>query len=561
MTSTEEREAGAARAYHDATKHSSQSVRASRHSLDWEAKPFLFKVYPEAPALTLPREVPAPAGPALETLARVVARPGGGVVDLPALAQLLFFSAGLTKKKVYPGGETLHFRAAASTGALYEVEVYVVAGAVPGLEPGVYHFCPGDFTLRRLRAGDWRAALADASGEPDRVRAAPATLVLSAIYWRNTWKYQARAFRHFFWDAGTMLANLLATAVAADVPARILLGFADAAVNRLLGLDVTREASLAVVPLGTGALPPPSAPAPEPLTLATVPLSSREVDYPLVRAAHLASSLPDGAAARAWVGARRPHDFPAGGESQPSSRRDASGLWPSGRPVPPAVPPWTRPPGGDELSQSTPASTRRLLGEAILRRGSTREFDRVAIGAAELSAILDASVRDLPLDAGGPAGTVVDSYVLVHAVDGLAPGAHVWEPARRELRLLRGGEFRAEGGYLCLEQALGADASAVVFFLSDLRPVLERYGNRGYRAVNLAAGLLGGRLYLAAYALGLGASGLTFYDDDVVRFFSPDAAGKDAIFVMALGRPRRTAKPRGLAQVEGEIRPLRPGEP
>ena len=106
---------------------------------------------------------------------------------------------------------------------------------------------------------------------------------------------------------------------------------------------------------------------------------------------------------------------------------------------------------------------------------------------------------------------------------------------------LRPGEFRQEGGYLCLEQALGADASAVVFFLADLERALARYGDRGYRAVNLAAGLLGGRLYLAAYALGLGATGLTFYDDDVVRFFSPHAAGKDAIFVTALGRARRAA--------------------
>jgi hypothetical protein len=74
------------------------------------------------------------------------------------------------------------------------------------------------------------------------------------------------------------------------------------------------------------------------------------------------------------------------------------------------------------------------------------------------------------------------------------------------------------------------------------------------------AGLLGGRMYLAAYALGLGASGLTFYDDDVVRFFSPDADGKDAIFATALGRARR-AEPAGrLRPIEGQIQPLRPGE-
>jgi SagB-type dehydrogenase family enzyme len=179
------------------------------------------------------------------------------------------------------------------------------------------------------------------------------------------------------------------------------------------------------------------------------------------------------------------------------------------------------------------------VGETILRRGSTRRFAREPVAGETLAAILDAAVRELPLDVDARPGRLVDLYLLVHAVDGLAPGAYVYDPTRRVPRLLRPGEFRADGGYLCLEQDLGADASVVVFFLADLGPVLARHGDRGYRAVNLAAGLLGGRLYLAAYSLGLGATGLTFYDDDVVRFFAPDAAGKDAIFVTALGRSRR----------------------
>jgi len=83
---------------------------------------------------------------------------------------------------------------------------------------------------------------------------------------------------------------------------------------------------------------------------------------------------------------------------------------------------------------------------------------------------------------------------------------------------------------------LGPAAAAVnIFFLADLRPILQRFGNRGYRAVQLEAGILGGKLYLAAYAQRLGATGLTFFDDDVTRFFSPHAEGKSAIFLVALG--------------------------
>ncbi|HYB41778.1 MAG TPA: hypothetical protein VEL75_08420, partial [Candidatus Methylomirabilis sp.] len=90
--------------------------------------------------------------------------------------------------------------------------------------------------------------------------------------------------------------------------------------------------------------------------------------------------------------------------------------------------------------------------------------------------------------------------------------------------------------FLCLEQALGGASSATVFFLADLERALTSLGNRGYRVANLEAGLVGGRLYLAAYAQRFGATGLTFYDDDVAAFFSSPGRGKDALFVTALGR-------------------------
>jgi len=107
------------------------------------------------------------------------------------------------------------------------------------------------------------------------------------------------------------------------------------------------------------------------------------------------------------------------------------------------------------------------------------------------------------------------------------------------MELLRGGDFRKEAGYLGLEQDLPADCSAAVFFLADLPRILERFGNRGYRAAQLEAGIIGGRLYLASYAQRLGATGLTFYDDDVVRFFSPHAEHKSAIFLVALGKAKK----------------------
>jgi SagB-type dehydrogenase family enzyme len=176
----------------------------------------------------------------------------------------------------------------------------------------------------------------------------------------------------------------------------------------------------------------------------------------------------------------------------------------------------------------------------IRRRGSSRQFVREPLTLAQLSTILNRAARGIPVDFLEPEGTGLnDLYLLLNAVETLPSGAYVFHRDRQALELLREGAFRDEAGDLGLEQALPADASVDVFFLADLRPILARFGNRGYRVAQLEAGIIGGRLYLAAYALGLGATGLTFYDDDVTDFFSPHASDKSVMFLVALGHPAK----------------------
>jgi SagB-type dehydrogenase family enzyme len=486
-------------------------VRRSGHVLDWETKPLPFKVYPALEQIRLPTDLPALTADTFAALAPgdPPARPVP--LDLERLAALLFFSAGVTRVKTYPGGAQIHFRAAASTGALYQTEAYVVAGAVAGLEPGVYHFSPGDFSLRRLRAGDFRGAVALAAAD-DAAAAQPASVILSAIYWRNTWKYQARGYRHLFWDSGTLLAQLLAVARALDLPARLITGFVDAQLNGLLGLDAEKEGALVAVPLGAAG--PVAAASPVITTLApeVIPLSSREVDYPLLRDAYDNSSLDSEAEVTDWGQVLNSDISPA------PSRSNV---------------------GFQDLTPLTSPleAAGRSLAETIAKRGSTREFSGEAISVEALSSALYHATRAFPADV--PAG-LVDLYLNVHAVTGLEPGAYAYDRAAHALVRLRAGDVREASAFLCLEQALGGTSSATVFFLADLARVLERAGNRGYRLANLEAGLIGGRLYLGAYGQRFGASGLTFFDRAVVDFFSPHAAGKDAIFVTALGRSVKT---------------------
>src|SRR5262249_62239466 len=97
----------------------------------------------------------------------------------------------------------------------------------PDRAAGVSPSAPHASALRRLRPGAHRATLRGAAAGEPAVRDAPAVLVYTSTFWRNAWKYRARTYRHCFWDAGTILANLLAVASATGRPVRVVQGFAD----------------------------------------------------------------------------------------------------------------------------------------------------------------------------------------------------------------------------------------------------------------------------------------------------------------------------------------------
>jgi SagB-type dehydrogenase family enzyme len=494
--------------YHNATKHSYQSLRINPHFLDWENKPLLFKIYPTLEVLRLPKDFRPTGVAALAALATSLpAKDEERVPSLDELAQLLLFSAGVTKSRKFPGGE-MFFRAAACTGALYEIELYVVCQDLPGLAAGVYHFGAAEFGLRQLRAGDFRQTLVDAAANEPSLAAAPVLIISTGTYWRNAWKYRSRTYRHFGWDNGTILANLLTMTSAMRFPAQLIMAFVDAEVNALLDVDLHKEVALSMVALGHTTKQPPASPPLDPLQLATVPYSREEVDYPAMRQMHESSSLGSAEEVAGWRASKL---------SLPTSA-----------------------PKSETISLALPADAvlpADTVEQVIQRRGSTRQFAREAITLVQLAVMLDRATRPIPRDTSPADESLLNQlYLIVHAVEGLKSGAYFYHQADKKLELLKQGDFRKQAGYLGLEQQIPADASVDVFFLADLQKITAAYGNRGYRTTQLEAGLVGGRLYLAAYAQRLGASGLTFYDDDVVNFFSPHAKGKNAIFLVALGK-------------------------
>ena len=502
----------AARTYHDGSKHPDGFLMSRQHHFYPRSQPVPFKLFREVETVPLGLDL-APRGvPALAAIGGAV-EPGGEMVpDLSALGRVLYFSAGITKTIGYPFGE-ISFRAAACTGALYHIELYLVCGDLPGLEAGVYHFDPASNALDVMRRGDFRGALVEASGGESSVARAPAVLAFTDVFWRNACKYQVREYRHAYWDSGTIISNTLAMSYVEGMSAGVVTGFVDEAVNRLLDLDARREVAVALVPIGAGReVDGAAAPPIGPLSLETVPISDRELDFPPIREMHDASSLRRGVEVAEWRGG--PSSAPA-----PQSREPG-------------------PPPSDEAGELF----REPLESVIRRRGSTRRFAREEISFAQLSMALHQATAPLRADFRRPDGQALNGvYLIVNAVDGLTPGSYYYDSARGGLEVLEEGDFRGMAGYLGLHQELPADASVDVFFMADLESALSAMGNRGYRCAQFEASIAAGRMYLAAYAQRFGATGLTFYDDAVTTFFSPHAQGKSAMFMVALGKraPRR----------------------
>ncbi len=499
--------------YHNYTNHPQKSLRNLLWKLDWSNRPIPYKVYTSLEPIALPTDLaPSPVS-ALDAIASTgPTADGEQIPDLQTLARLCFFANGVTKHIRLAPGERMAVRAAACTGALFHIELYIVCGDLPGLAAGVYHFSAHDNSLRQLRAGDFRQVLVQASANEPSLATAPVIMIHTSTFWRNAWKYQERAYRHAFWDDGTILANLLAVASARQLPAKIVMGFVDETVNQLLAIEGLGEAAINLVALGHTEQPVPQAPEVAQLHLHTAPLSRQVIDFLLIEEMHQASSLSLTEEVAEWRGEPPSHALPEA----------RSNLFPL-QPV--------------ETAPDTPIET------VIRKRGSTRQFARTPISFEQLSTMLLRSTRGIAADSLDPPGRLLsDAYLIVTAVDGLSPGIYVLHREQQAIELLKGGEFRKQAEYLAFRQDLGGDAAVNIYFMVDLKAVLARFGNRGYRLAQLEAAIMAGKLYLAAYALGLGATGLTFYDDDVTAFFSPHAEGKSVMFLLALGHPIKRVK-------------------
>lgn len=495
--------------YHQATKYTPETI-GNHPGLDHDAQPASMKTYASESPVRLAAFLPHDPNPFTGEHPGALSTATAGLT-LAGLSRLIYAAYGITG--LIPQAErTTYLRAAPSAGGLYPAELYVVVRDFAGLAPGLYGYHPLKHALVPL----WEDALAhpalvQACYGNAQVAAAPASLVISGVFERSSWRYQERAYRRVLLDSGHLIANALLVGPELDLRVGLTAAFCDDRLNELLRCDAADEGALAVLPInapGTAERPAWAA-LPSPF-----PSASVEGEGDTLAALHAASRC----------GLERPR-LPALGDESAEALHARHG-WAAGVSL-----------LGDGLAPNP------LFGEVfsgICDRRSTRRFSETTIGVDQLGRILAAAYLPDEIRLHLQPALVPEllmTFIAIVGVDGIDDGVYYLAPQGLELRRIRADISRQALGFLCLGQELGVHAAAVVFHAADLAAAVRRYGDRAYRYLHLDAGMLGERLNLAALAEGLGASGIGgFFDDHITELLGipPEQA---VIYVTTLGTP------------------------
>lgn len=438
---------------------------------DLDRLPWFYKRYPESlPRVALPAKLPTTAAAAVDVLAGTadVAR---AELNLSQLARVLHLAAGVVRTAQRPYCTWL-FRAAGSAGGRFPLELYVAVPEGGPLPAGVYWYHPQDHSLVLV-------------GPPPHGDSP--VLVVTGVPWRTGWRYRERGYRHVYWDAGTMLSQLLAATDSAGIASRLHTRFPDQAVADLVGADGVHEWPVAVVALGKDA---PALSATGPATPGAV--DDAPVEFPLVTSAQRAGD-------QGMLGVE----------------------WDRGAPI------------------DVPSLGGEPVENVVLARGSQALMDPARGLSKELLVTsLSVALR----------GISVPHWIVVHNVDGLAPGVYRWPNLSTPVRA---GDLREELYHLCVDQGLGRDAAFIVIATANVGALDDRQ----YREAQLAAGIAEGRLHLLAYALGASARGMTFADSLLPALLGQHA---DGLLFTCVGVPEYASAAGGMPGVPTSVRTVTP---
>jgi len=223
--------------------------RMGGHYLDWEHMPERYKNYPDSTARIKLPEARFSKGADLWDIVlrrRSVRKYSPDLtIPLDILSALLWASQGITAE----AGD-FQFRTVPSAGGLYPIETYLMVRAVDGLEPGIYHYRPYAFDLELIKAGDFSRQTAQAALGQSMVADSHVTFIWTAVVQRSKWKYQQRAYRYIYLDAGHIAQNLYLAGTAEGLGVCGIGALFDDAANALIGVDGVEETVLYMASVG-----------------------------------------------------------------------------------------------------------------------------------------------------------------------------------------------------------------------------------------------------------------------------------------------------------------------
>jgi SagB-type dehydrogenase family enzyme len=500
--------------YHERTKYHPDTL--SNREIDWAKQPIPFKEYKIG--------TPFDLKPYLAEKSAITPED----MNWRRLSRFLFCSYGLTVKMMAQNGDPIYLRAAPSAGGLYPAEIYLISRGTPMMPAGLYNYQPQSHSLLHFWDSEVWSSLKQSCFWHPTLEATQIALVTTAVFYRSAWRYEDRAYRRIFLDTGHLLGNIELAGALNDYRPYLIGGFADEAMNQLLYLDTEQEGTTTVMALAD------LLDVQQNLPLAPTALpSTTQSDYPKVADGDLLLYLHQATqivqdeksvtvkdlalppAADADIPPTDKYNFPFGLKV---STRTAPIYW------------------GNNLED---------LGNAILKRRSTRAYSGINLTLDELKAMLDFTYQpqnyiEQNLDRTPDYFdlSLIETFIAVSGVEGLEEGCYYYAPHDQELRQIRFKNFRQELHMLCLGQNLGRDAGAVLFHTADLQQAIARYGDRAYRYLHMDAGHLGQRLNLAAVRLGLGVSGIAGFFDDQVNEILGIPGDEAVLYITTLGRPR-----------------------
>ncbi len=208
-------------------------------SMDWDRKPPLYKQYP-ANLKRFDLEKPDRSGgePLYHLLQqrRSVRNYNPDKVSGSKFSQVLWASQGITLSTEYH-----QFRTAPSAGGLFPIETYCVVNNVDGFPAGVYHYQVSYHSLILLKEGNFGLDLARAALGQKMMRDASFNLVWTAMIDRSKWKYDQRAYRYIYLDAGHIAQNAALAAVSCGLGSCQIGAFFDEEVEQIIGVDGEKE--------------------------------------------------------------------------------------------------------------------------------------------------------------------------------------------------------------------------------------------------------------------------------------------------------------------------------